>query len=139
MWLVYTTHHHHHVVLPARISLTLSRHFLLSFIASGRSSGLHPVSSQSCWMYVRAGCPAFARPFVGVYKSTSLMSSSLCYIVIYTFMHHNDTTSKTDAWRKTPEGRHRKISLTTFYLSFYCKGSKGLFKVCMWEVAGNRT
>ena len=37
-------------------------------------------------------------------------------------MHHNDTTSKTDAWRKTPEGRHRKISLTTFYLSFYCKG-----------------
>ena len=44
-------------------------------------------------------------------------------------MHHNDTTSKTDAWRKTHEGRHRKISLTTFYLSFYCKSSKGLFKV----------
>ena len=32
-------HHHHHVVLVARISLTLSRHFSLSFIASGRSSG----------------------------------------------------------------------------------------------------
>ena len=31
--------HHHHVVQPARISLTLSRHFSLSFIASGRSSG----------------------------------------------------------------------------------------------------
>ena len=28
-------------------------------------------------MYVRAGCPAFARPCVGVHKSTSLMSSSL--------------------------------------------------------------
>ena len=28
-------------------------------------------------MYVRAGCPAFARPYVGVHRSTSLMSSSL--------------------------------------------------------------
>ena len=70
-------HHHRHVVPPARISLTLSRHFSLSFIASGRSSGLHPVSSHSCCMYVRAGCPAFARPYVGVHRSTSLMSLSL--------------------------------------------------------------
>ena len=69
--------YHHHVVLLAGISLTLSRHFFLSFIASGRSSGLHPVSSHSCWMYVRAGRPAFSRPYVGVYRSTSLMSSSL--------------------------------------------------------------
>ena len=60
----------------ARISLTLSRHFSLSFIASGRSSGLHPVSSHSC-MYVRAGCPTFAWPYVGVHRSSSLMSSSL--------------------------------------------------------------
>ena len=72
-----TNHHHHHVVPPARISLTLSRHFSLSFTASGRSSGLHPVSSQSCSMYVRAGRSAFARPYVGVHRSTSLMSSSL--------------------------------------------------------------
>ena len=70
-------HHHHHVVLVARISLTLSRYFSLSFIASGRYSGQHPVSSHSCWMYVRAGRPAFARPCVGVHKSTLLMSSSL--------------------------------------------------------------
>ena len=70
-------HHHHHVVPLAQISLTLSRHFSLSFIASGRSSGLHSVSSHSCWMYVRAGRPAFARPYVGVHRSTSLMSSSL--------------------------------------------------------------
>ena len=61
----------------ARISLTLSRHFFLSFIASGRSSGLHPVSSHSCCLYVRAGHPAFARPYVGVHRNTSLMSSSL--------------------------------------------------------------
>ena len=69
--------HHHHVALVARISLTLSRHSSLSFIALGRSSGQHPVSSHSCWMYVRAGRPAFARPCVGVHKSTSLMCSSL--------------------------------------------------------------
>ena len=34
-------------------------------LASGRSSGLHSVSSQTCCMYVRAGRPAFARPYVG--------------------------------------------------------------------------
>ena len=70
-------HHHHHIVLVARTSLTLSRHSSLSFIALGRSSRQHPVSSHSCWMYVRAGRPAFARPCVGIHKSTSLMSSSL--------------------------------------------------------------
>ena len=75
-WIVWN-HHHHHIVLAARISLTLSRHSSLSFIALGRSSGQHPVSSHSCWMYVRAGRPAFARPCVGIHKSTSLMSSSL--------------------------------------------------------------
>ena len=73
-WYIY---HHHHIALVARISLTLSRHSSLSFIALGRSSGQHPVSSHSCWMYVRAGRPAFARPCVGIHKSTSLMSSTL--------------------------------------------------------------
>ena len=61
----------------AWISRTLSRQFSLSFVASSRSSGLHPVSSHSCCMYVLAGRPAFARPYVGVHRSTSLMSSSL--------------------------------------------------------------
>ena len=66
-------HHHHHVMPPAQISLTHYRHFSLSFIASGRSSGLHPVFSQSYCIYIRAGRPAFARPYVGVHWSTSLM------------------------------------------------------------------
>ena len=70
-------HHHHHVVPLAWISLNLSRHFSLSFIVSGRSSGLHPVSSHSCCMYVRACRPPFAQPYVGVHRRTSLMSSSL--------------------------------------------------------------
>ena len=70
-------HHHHYIVPPVQISLTYSRHFSQSFIASGRSSWLYPVSSYSCCMYVRAGRPAFARPYVGVHGSTSLMSSSL--------------------------------------------------------------
>ena len=42
-----------------------------------RSSGLHPVFSYSCCMYVRVGRPAFAWSFAGVHRSTSLMSSSL--------------------------------------------------------------
>ena len=70
-------HHHHHVMPQVRISLTLPRHSSLSFIASGGFSGLHPVSSQSCWMYVRAGRPAFALPYVEVHRSISLNSSSL--------------------------------------------------------------
>ena len=70
-------YHHHHIELVARVYLTLSRHSSLSFIALGRSSGQHPVSSHSCWMYVRAGRPAFERPCAGVHMSTSLMSSSL--------------------------------------------------------------
>ena len=75
---IYHPHHHHHHVVPlARIYMTLSRHFFLSFIASGRSSGLHTVSSHSYCMYVRAGRPAFACPYTGVHRITSLMSSSL--------------------------------------------------------------
>ena len=70
-------HYHHHVVPLAWISLTLSRHFSLSIITSGRSSGLHPISSHSCCMYILAGRPALAWPYVGVHRSTSLMSSSL--------------------------------------------------------------
>ena len=77
IYIFYHHHHHHHVVLLTQISLKLSCHFSLSFIASARSSGLHPVSSQSCCMYVRAGRPAFARPYVWVHTSTSFMSSTL--------------------------------------------------------------
>ena len=68
---------YHHVMPLTRISLTLSRHFSLSFIAFGRSLGLHPVSSHSCCVYVRGVHPAFARPYAGVHRSTSLRSSSL--------------------------------------------------------------
>ena len=68
---------HHHVAPSAWISLTLSRHPSLSSIASGRSSGIHPVSVQSCCVWVLAGRSAFARPCEWVHWSTSLMSSSL--------------------------------------------------------------
>ena len=77
LMLYYHHHHHHHVVPLARISLTLSCHFSLLCIVSGRSSGLHPVSSHSSCMYVRDCRPAFARLYVGVHRSTPLMSSSL--------------------------------------------------------------
>ena len=70
-------YHHHHVMPQARISVTLSRHISLSFSTPGRSTGLHPVSSHSSCMYVLAGRHAFARPYEGVHRSTSLMSSSL--------------------------------------------------------------
>ena len=43
-------YHHHHVAPSAWISLTLSHHPSLSSIASGRSSGLHPILAESCCM-----------------------------------------------------------------------------------------
>ena len=70
-------HHHLHVALSARISLTLSCHSSLSSIATGRASGLHPVSAQSCCMYVLPGRPVFAPSCEGVHRCTSLMSTSL--------------------------------------------------------------
>ena len=83
-WKIYCTpilysqiYHHHHNVRLARIFLTLSLHVSLSFIVFGRSSGLHPVSSHSCCMNVRAGRPAFDWPYAGVHRSTSLTISSL--------------------------------------------------------------
>ena len=75
--MIFHHHHHHHVVPLARISLIFSRHFSLSSITFGRSSGLHPVSSHNSCMCVGAGRPPFARPYVGVHRSTSLISSSL--------------------------------------------------------------
>ena len=50
------------------------------------------------------------------------------YAYIYMFMqHHNDTIIKTHEGRKMQEDFFTNI----FYLSLYCKGSKGLFKGCM--------
>ena len=79
---IYVYIYHHNVMPLTLISLTLSCHFSLWFIVPGSSSGLHPVTSHSCCMYVLAGRPALARPYVGIHRSTSLMSSSLilsCY------------------------------------------------------------
>ena len=61
--------YHHLIALVAR--------YPWPSLATPPSSGQHPESSHSCWMYVRAGRPAFSRPCVGVHKSTSLMHSSL--------------------------------------------------------------
>ena len=42
--------------------------------------------------------------------------------------------------RRSDKDRCMKEDFTIiFYLSLYCKGSKGLFKVCMWEGAGDQT
>ena len=70
-------HHDPHVALPAWISLTLSRHPSLSSIAPSKSSRLHPVSAQSCYIYVLAGRLTFAHTYEGVHRSLLLMSSSL--------------------------------------------------------------
>ena len=82
VWSIY--HHHHHVVPLARISLTLSRHFSPSFIASGRSSGLHPISSHSCCMHIRAGRLALAY-MVSIYiskKNSKWLNKILIYKII---------------------------------------------------------
>ena len=98
--LIYHHHHHHHIVLLARISLTLSRYFSLSFIASGRSSGLHPISSHSCCMYVRASRAAFARPYwgsIGVHHlwARPCFSSSVRHVCfVYIYIHETCSQNK---------------------------------------------
>ena len=111
-------------MLPARISLTLSRHFSLSFVASGKSSGLHPVCSSwpSCF------CPAICGRG-GVHRSTSLMSSSLllqqcpaCLLFVFlSFTSLNHIVSLTF--------KSCNLFFCFFYLSFFS------FSVCLtWIV-----
>ena len=51
-----------------------------------------------------------------------------------------DTYRRNDNRRSNKRRRkNRTTSLQILYLSLYCKGSKGLFRVCMWEGAGDRT
>ena len=58
----------------------------LSFIPSGRSSGLHPVSSHSCCMYVRAGRPAFSRPYSPLVTEANV---PITIGIIVTLMFHS--------------------------------------------------
>ena len=136
-------HHHHHIVLAAQISLTLSRHSSLSFIALGRSSGQQPVSSHSCWMYVRAGRPAFARPYVGIHKSTSLMSSSLLLqqcpaftykLFAYTNTHTHTHTHTQRIWHKITTRVNMPLNTTKpFFPSFLALffSYPGIFKISL--------
>ena len=71
--------HHHPVEPQARISLTLPHDSSLSSISSGRSSGLYPVSVQSCCTLVRACRPALALLCEGVYRRTLFISLSLFF------------------------------------------------------------
>ena len=104
-------HHHHHVVPPAWISLTLSRYFSLSFITSGRLSGLHPVSSHSCCMYVELAVLlllGYMRGSIGVH-----------HLLLYTHLqHHNDTIIKTQWQRQTLEVFFNKILPLTLLQGF---------------------
>ena len=80
-------YHHHHVVLVARVSLTLSRHFSLSLIASVRSSGLHPVFSHSCWMYVQSIYIYIGREEKIPINNTTRFFFVCVYIYIYIYIH----------------------------------------------------
>ena len=71
----------------------------------------------------KKGCPRHSRMH-GAYK---------CYIVIYIIIqHHNDTTSKTDAWRKTQEKTTQEDFFTNIFTShcLYCKVRKGSRVAC---------
>ena len=66
-------------------------------------------------------------------------------ILLYTHLpYHNDSIIKTHAERrkrKTQEETMQdkdagRLLFKYIHLSLYCKGSKGLFKVCMWEGDG---
>ena len=80
-------------------------------------------------------------------------------VMLYSHLHHHSASQRhninTDARTKTQEERTQewrtqeqlrcrkkdteRLLYNYIYLSLYCKGSKGLFKGCMWEDAGDRT
>ena len=74
-----------------------------------------------------------------------------CYIVTYVDSHlhtctyicriiHNDTTTKTDARRKTQEWRTQEDFFRKIFTShFIARVRKGCSRFCMWEGAGDRT
>ena len=69
-----------------------------------------------------------------VYKNHQINSviyshNKYAYIHIYMFMQ--DTYWRNKLIRRSNKWR-RKTSLTKYYLSLYCKGSKRLFKVFVW-------
>ena len=68
--------HHHHVVPPARISLTISRHFSLSFIASGLLGYILCPHIAAVCMFGLVVLLLLGH-MRGVHSSTSLKSSSL--------------------------------------------------------------
>ena len=123
---------------PAWIFLTLSHYFSLLLITYGRSSGLHPISSQSCCMYVWAGCPAFAQAYVGgpqeyiTYElipaspAVSCMSGSsnldsFCYIYIYIYIYiiYGCTTwTLTKRMEKKLDGNYTKMLQAIFNKSW---------------------
>ena len=57
--------------------LNLYYHWSLLSIIPGRSSRLHPVSTQSWWMEDFVGHPTQAHPCIGVLKRISIMNSCL--------------------------------------------------------------
>ena len=106
-------YHHHHVVPPARISLTLSRYFSLSFIASGRFSGLHPVSLQSCCMYIRAGRPAFARPYVRVHFYSPTVTLVWIKRSVGVTSHTQRAVGSRNRWRKLKFSQNSSLKIPT--------------------------
>ena len=69
----------------------------------------------------------------------ALSSADSCrniHIYILDTYRRNDNRRKNKGRRKEDAG---KLLYNYIHLSLYCKGSKGLFKVCMWEGAGERT
>ena len=75
LWLYICNYHHHHkVMLAAWSPLTLSCHLSLSFIAPGRSSRLHSVSTHSWHMWVYMVSWHRSVHVVRIYKGTSLTS-----------------------------------------------------------------
>ena len=74
-------------------------------------------------------------------RKKQIKRDSVAYIYILDIYRRNDNRRKQkdagmkDARRKTQEEFFNKI----YTSHFICKGSKGLFKVCMWEGARDRT
>ena len=84
---LFSSHHHHHHVMPlARISLSFSRHFSLSFIASGRSSGLLSylhIAAECMFELVALLLPGYIWGSIGVHHWWARPCFSSCVLYVW--------------------------------------------------------
>ena len=89
---------------------------------------------NSLFQVANINCPVYLK--INRFLQLLLYCHLLIHAEIYIYMLY--TYRRNELIRRKDKDAGRLL-YKNIYLSLYCKGSKGLFKVCVWEGTGNRT